>query len=312
MALSNNTTPPRLEVRDFRMVTAVADQGSLTLAGEVLHVSQPALSRHLAQLEARLGTPLFVRTGVRMVPTATGELLLRHATTVLEQVSAAEQAIMSSGAQQRRVLKVGTECYTGYHWLPGVSNRFGLAHPDVEIEIAFDAAGDPLPLLRQGIIDVALLTEHRKLRGIEVMKLFTDELVAAVSPRHPWAARPFVVPKDFAPVRVLLLSSPETSYFINRFLKPAGVTPKHVADVQLVGAMAALIETDFGVGALPSWTIATEVKAGRLVPLRLGRTGTFRAWSAAVRKADRRDRSIQDFVSALSTGVPATGFRSTI
>lgn len=297
----------RLEVRDLRLVTAVANQGSLTSAGEVLHVSQPALSRHLRQLETRLKAPLFVRTGVRMVPTPSGELLLRHAAMVLQQVEAAEEALQSSSAQERRVLKVGTECYTGYHWLPGVSNRFGLAHPDVEIEIAFDAAGDPLPMLHKGIIDVALLIAYRRLRGIDVTKLFLDELVAAVPPRHPWAHRPYLTPKDFASVRVLLLSPPETSYFINRFLTPAGVSPKHVADVQLVGAMASLIEADFGVGVLPSWTISTEVRAGRLVPLRLGRSGTFRSWSAAVRKAERRDRAIQDFIIALSTGVAATG-----
>lgn len=310
--MGSKASSPRLEVRDLRLVTAVASQGSLTLAGEVLHVSQPALSRHLGQLEARLGTTLFVRTGVRMVPTASGELLLRHAAGLLEQVAAAELALQSSGAQERRVLKVGTECYTGYHWLPAVSSRFGLSHPGVEIEIAFDAAGDPLPMLRQGVIDVALLTAPRQVRGIDVTKLFSDELVAAVSPRHPWAGRPFLSPKDFADVRLLLLSSPETSYVVTRFLTPAGVNPRHVADVQLVGAMASLIEADFGIGVLPSWTIATEVRSGRLVPLRLSRNGVFRSWSAAVRKSQRRDRSIQDFILALSTGVPATGFRATM
>lgn len=302
---------PRLEVRDLRMVTAVATEGSLTQAGAVLHVSQPALSRHLRQLETRLRAPLFVRTGTRMVPTATGELLLRHAAGVLEQLEAAERAIQSAGARGKRLIRVGTECYTGYHWLPGISNRFGLAHPDVEIEISFDAAGDPLPMLRKGLIDVALLTEYRRPRGIEVAKLFTDELVAAVSPRHAWASRPYLLPKDFASVRLLLLSAPETSFFMNTVLTPAGVAPVQVADVQLVGAMAALIESEFGVGVLPSWTISTEVRAGRLVPLRINRSGTFRTWLAAVRNAQRRDQSIQDFILALSTGVPASGFRAT-
>jgi DNA-binding transcriptional LysR family regulator len=74
--------------------------------------------------------------------------------------------------------------------------------------------------------------------------------------------------------------------------------------------MAALIEADFGIGVLPSWTIATEVRAGRLVPIRLGRNGMVRSWLAAVRRAQRRDSSIQDFIVALSTGVPATGFRA--
>ncbi len=98
---------------------------------------------------------------------------------------------------------------------------------------------------------------------------------------------------------------------MNTVIKPAGVAPVQVADVQLVGAMAALIESEFGVGVLPSWTISTEVRAGRLVPLRINRSGTFRTWLAAVRKAQRRDQSIQDFILALSTGVPASGFRAT-
>ena len=311
MAQTDRHPSLRLEIRDLRLVTAVATQGSLTLASAVLHVSQPALSRHLAQVEARIGAPLFERTGSRMIPTSAGEMLLRHAVGILQQLDAAEEALYSSGTRERRVVKVGTECYTGYHWLPNVSNRFAQAHPGVEIEIAFDAAGDPLPMLKKGDIDVALLTEYRSQRGVAVTKLFVDELVAAVSPRHAWASRPFLTPKDFVNVRLLLLSAPETSYVVNRFLTPAGITPRQIADVQLIGAMASLVEADFGVGVLPSWTISTEVRSGRLVPLRLGRRGMLRTWSAAVLNSQRRDRAIKDFISALSTGVPATGFRAT-
>lgn len=301
---------PRLEVRDLRMVVAVAAEGSLTSAGTVLHVSQPALSRHLSQLEARVGTTLFTRTGTRMIPTPAGELLLRHANGVLERILAAERELLSSGSQERHVLRVGTECYTGYHWLPAVSNRFNATHPRVEIQIAFDAAGDPLPLLVDGRVDVALLTAPRRTSGIDLTPLFTDELVAAVSPRHPWASRPYLAARDFRQVRLLLLSSPETSYVVNRFLQPARVEPLQVADVQLVGAMAALIEADFGVGVLPSWTIGTEVHSGRLVPLRLGRRGMMRTWLAAVRRQERSDAAVRDFITALATAVPATGFRS--
>ena len=96
---------------------------------------------------------------------------------------------------------------------------------------------------------------------------------------------------------------------MRRFLAPAGVTPAHIADVQLVGAMASLIDAEFGVGVLPSWTIGPEVRAGRIIPLRLGRTGMFRTWSAATRRTKKRDQSLHDFIVALSTGAPASGFR---
>ena len=219
-----------LEVRDLRLVTAVATQGSLTQASAVLHVSQPALSRHLAQVEARIGAPLFERTGPAWFRRPPANCCFVTRPSILQHLDAAEEALYSSGTRERRVLKVGTECYTGYHWLPGVSNRFAQAHPAVEIEIAFDAAGDPLPRSRKGAIDVALLTEHRPHRGIAVTKLFVDELVAAVSPRHAWASRPFLTPKDFSSVRLLLLSSPETSYVVNRFLAPAGIVPQQIAE----------------------------------------------------------------------------------
>ena len=187
------------------------DTGVAHQASAVLHVSQPALSRSTSPRWRPGSAPRCSSApGPAWFRRRTGELLLRHAAAILQHLEAAEEALYSSGTRERRVLKVGTECYTGYHWLPGVSNRFAQAHPAVEIEIAFDAAGDPLPLLRKGAIDVALLTEHRPHRGIAVTKLFVDELVAAVSPRHAWASRPFLTPKDFSSVRLLLLSSPET------------------------------------------------------------------------------------------------------
>src|SRR5262249_49717447 len=140
--------PVGLEVRDLRMVAAVAAEGSLTQAGARLNVTQPALSRHLAMLERRVGSALFMHTGPRMQPTAAGELLLRHARDLLERVAATECELREFQHAPRRTLRIGTGCYTGYHWLPGVLSRYSARHPEVEVEIAFEAAGDPVRRLR--------------------------------------------------------------------------------------------------------------------------------------------------------------------
>jgi DNA-binding transcriptional LysR family regulator len=92
---------------------------------------------------------------------------------------------------------------------------------------------------------------------------------------------------------------------MQRFIKPLGVKLRQVADVQLVGALAALAESEFGVGMVPSWTIAPEVRSGRLVPLRLGRNGLKRTWLGAMRKADAREIWLVDFVHSIATSVPA-------
>lgn len=296
----------QLELRDLRLVAAVAAEGSLTHAGSRLHVTQPALSRHLRLLEERLGTTLFTRTTNRMEPTPAGELLLRHARKVLDDVAGIETELQSFNDAPRRQLRVGTECYTGYHWLPQVISRYTARHAGLEIEIAFEANRRPMKLLRAGTIDLALLTDGPP-RGdaYAVMKLFSDEYIAVVAPSHRLATRSFIEGKELTGERVLLVSPPASSLVVQRFIKPSGVRLRLVADVQLVGAIAALAESEFGVGMVPSWTIAPEVRAGRLVPLRLGRNGLRRTWLAAMRKADARESWLVDFVHSIATGVPA-------
>jgi LysR family transcriptional regulator for metE and metH len=286
-------------------VLAVAAEGSLTQAGKRLNLTQPALSRHLHTLEERMGAALFSRTGARMQPTAAGDLLIRQARDVLERVAAIEADLHALHETPRRLLRVGTECYTGYHWLPHVINRYTARHADIEVEIAFEAGRKPMKMLRAGAIDVALLSDGAPRSGFSVTKLFTDEYVAVVAPGHPLARRAFIEPRDLVGLRVLLMSPPESSMVMQRFVKPAGVKPRSVNDVQLVGAIAALAEAEFGVGMVPSWTIAPEVRSGRLVPLRLGRNGLKRLWTAAVSPAQAREQWIRDFVHSIATSVPA-------
>lgn len=293
----------------MRLVTAVAGEGSLTRAGLRLNVTQPALSRHLAELERRIGTTLFTRTGMRMQPTAAGEVFLRHARELLDRVAATETELREIQHAPCRALRVGTDCYTGYHWLPGVVARYGARHPHVDVEIAFEAAGDPVRRLRSGTVDIALVTDGGSYRGLAVRPLFTDEYIAVVAPGHRLSKRSFIEPADLTTERVLLMSDPASSNVMQQFIKPSGIKPKLVADVQLVGAVAALAESDFGVGMVLSWTIAPEVRSGRLIALRLGKSGFQRVWTAVTTKPLARERWLQDFVQAIAADVPSLGLQ---
>lgn len=310
---NGSTSPgnvPRLEIRDLRLVIAVAEEGSLTLAGTRLHVTQPALSRHLKLLEGRLGTSLFARTGTRLRLLPAGERLLRHARDVMDRVADAERDVRDPELGARDVLRVGTECHTAYHWLPTILGRYTAMHPRVDVEIAFEAARQPLKPLLEGALDVALLSDGYVGRGLAVTRLFTDEFVAVVAPGHPWAGRAFVEPADFAVVRLLLLVPPRDSTVVRQFLEPAGVKPRQMVDVQLLGAVSSLVAAQLGVGVLASWTIAPEIRAGRLVAVRLGREGLKRLWVAAVQRPRFKDRAVQDFVRLLATSGPATGLEA--
>src|SRR5215471_2414460 len=109
-----------LEIRHLRLVSAVAEHQSLTRAGDVLNLTQSALSHQLRDIEDRLGTRLFHRLNRRMVPTPAGERLLMSARTILSELAGAEDAVRRGGDAVRIPLRLSTECYTCYHWLPSV------------------------------------------------------------------------------------------------------------------------------------------------------------------------------------------------
>src|SRR5919197_3336094 len=147
-----------LEVRHLQLVAAVADVGSLTRAGDRLHLTQSALSHQLRDIESRLGAALFLRVGKRLVLTPAGERLLASARDVLERLEQAEHEIRQMGRDDSGVLRLTTECYTCYHWLPPILTRYRRQFPRVEVRIDVNATPHPVEMLLAGKIDLALVS----------------------------------------------------------------------------------------------------------------------------------------------------------
>src|ERR1700704_709135 len=133
-----------LEVRHLQLVAAVADVGSLTRAGDHLHLTQSALSHQLRDIEARLGAALFHRHGKRLVLTPAGEPLLQSARAVLERLRQTEETIRHLGNERRGVLRITTECTTCYHWLPRLLTAYRERFPSVEVRIEVEGTGRPI------------------------------------------------------------------------------------------------------------------------------------------------------------------------
>src|SRR5258705_1233653 len=226
--------PLGLEIRDCRLISAVADHGNLTRAGGVLHLTQSALSHQLAALERRVGAPLFARLGRRMVLTPVGECFLTGATAVLAAVRRAEEGATVAAEQRLGMIRLATECYTCYHWLPPILRAYDAAAPRIETRIVAEATHRPLAALLDGELDVAIVRLPVRDQRVRVTPLFVDEILALVPPRHPWAALPDVVAEDFAQEHYIGYTvTPAESHFFQELLVPAGVTPRQVSAIQL-------------------------------------------------------------------------------
>src|SRR5829696_1043177 len=133
----------QLDLRHFRLVVAVAESGGQTRAARKLNLTQSALSHQLRELESRIGTPLFIRASRRMVLTAAGERVLASARRVLHEVEALERDLTADATSgSAGVVRLATECYTCYHWLPGVVTAFRKEWPRVDVRIVAEARSE--------------------------------------------------------------------------------------------------------------------------------------------------------------------------
>jgi LysR family transcriptional regulator for metE and metH len=298
-----------LEVRDLRLVEAVSRLGSLTRAATVLHLTQSALSHQLADLERRLGTPVFTRAGRRMVLTPAGERLQEGAASILSALARTESAVRTASAERRVLLRVSTECYTCYHWLPTVLGEYQQRFPAVETRIVAEATHRPVQALLRGDLDLAIIPQPVRNRRLTCSPLFRDEMVAICAPDHPWASRRFVTARDFANESLIgyLLSRTESTLF-QEVLLPAGITPKRETQVGLTEAIIELVKAGVGVAFLARWAVAPHLEAGTLCAVRVTERGVQRHWHAALKRYKATPQHLHAFVTLLSRAlVPRSG-----
>jgi len=290
-----------IEIRHLQMVTAVAASGSVTQAARALHLTQSAVSHQLRAIEARLGTPLFLRLGKRMVVTAAGGRVLETARRVLDDIKAAEDDVRRHGAGGASVIRVCAQCNTGYHWLPPLIDAFRRKHPAVDVSIAVEHTMRPLEALLEGLLDVAIVTDAVRSSHVRIRPLFEDEHAAIVAPDHRFAAQAFVSPKELAGERLLLYSSsPDDSFTIQKILKPAGVVAGRVSFVMLTEAILEMVKARLGVSVMQTWAIAPALRAGDVRAIPITASGIRRQWRAATLRQAGRVPHVDAFIDLLA------------
>ena len=290
-----------LEVRHLRLVTEVAALGSVTRAAERLHLTQSAISHQLRDIESRLGTPLFHRMGKRMIATPAGERVLRSAAAVLDDLRRTEEDIRQIARDGSGILRLCTQCNTGYHWLPPLLKTFSARYPKIEVQIAVDATTRPIECLLEGKLDLAVVTHEVNDRRVAMRPLFRDELALVVSPDHRLASRRHVPVSELAPEHLLIYSSSRhDSFAFRRVLDPAGVEPARVSHLMLTEAIVEMVKANLGVTIIAKWSVLPAIESGAVRAVSLGPKGVYRQWSAATVKGAAEPKHVTDFIQLLA------------
>ncbi len=286
---------------------AIAEEGSLTAAARQLHLTQSALSHQLRDAEDKLETRLFHRVNKRLVATPAGDQALAAARKVLQDLEETETAIRQGRTSGQQTLRLATECYTCYHWLPRVLATFRKMHPKVEVRIHLASTDQPLRALREGRLDLAIVYSDPSSEEFQVVPLFPDEMVVVLSPRHRLAKRPAIQPADFAGETLYVYPPKSDNLLLRRLLKPVGVEPAAIHEVPLTEAIVELVSSGLGIAFLARWAVEPHLKSGKITTRSLSKKWR-RTWKAAFLLQAELPAYTRDFLRMLreQRGVPAS------
>lgn len=279
------------------IIQQVEQQGSLTAAANVLHVTQSALSHSIKKLEQQLGTDIWRREGRRLQLTQSGQYLLTVANRVLPQLALAEERLLQFAQGERGSLRIGMECHPCYQWLLKVVAPYLSAWPDVDVDVKQRFQFGGIGALLGYEIDLLVTPDPLYKSDLIFEPVFDYEQVLVVAKEHPFANLMYVEPQHIT--TEILISYPvdvERLDIYNQFLLPAGVAPKRHKTIETTDIMLQMVASGRGVAALPRWLVEEYADKLAVVPVRLGSEGIAKQIFLGVREAESSIDYLQAFV----------------
>src|ERR1700730_17300193 len=244
-----------MELRHLRYFVAVAEAGSLTVAAQKLHTSQPSLSRQIRDLEDEVGAQLLKRNARGIELTPAGRAFLEHARLVLSQVKAAAEAARRVAHPAKPSFAMGF--LTGHELtrMPEALHILRDDLPSTDVMISSQYSPPLADGLSKGKIDAAFLRREKGVPELAFRPLVKEPLMVVLPSDHRLAALKAISPGDLVGETFVSVANtaPVLRGVIDDYLKRSGVniTPAHEVDHVVMGV--SLIASTGGVGLLPAY-----------------------------------------------------------
>ena len=282
----------RLTIKHLKMIYALDTAESSTRAAEMLNISQPALSSRLQDAEKILGTKLFSRRGRRLSISPAGQMLLRSARTILDELERVETDLLRLPEQAGQTFRIGMPQYASFSWLPYAVKRFEKTYPNTALEVVSQAALHPRHALLRDDIDVAIVSSPN--REIQVDKsrfhchrLIRDEFIALLPANHEKAQKSYLVAEDFIDETYITNSAvPEKNREYELFFQPQSIYPERVVQVGFTGAILELVAAGIGTTIITRWILESDELRSNIVNRPLTKNGLYVHWFAIFSRRD--------------------------
>jgi len=288
-----------ITIRQLQVFDAVARHLSYTRAAEELHLTQPAVSMQIKQLEGSVGLPLFEQIGKTIYLTQAGDAMLSHARSIMQNLAAAEEEMDQLKGVDSGRLKVAIASTVNY-FATQLLAVFAREHPTVEISLDVTNREALLSRLEANIPDLVLMGKPPADLDLIAEPFMDNPLIMIASPDHPLAGKKNVrltelEGEDF----VVREPGSGTRVAMERFFAEQGFA--HQKGMELMGneAVKQGVEAGLGLAVVSVHTVEQELTLNRLVPLHVHGLPIMRRWYVAHRRGKKLSataRSFRDFV----------------
>lgn len=278
--------------------------GSASRAAELLRISQPAVSRAIAELEHRTGFALFDRVKGRLLPTPEGRLFFRDVSASfagLDSLRAAAARIRDFGSGSIRVASLAA---LGSTLVPRAMRIFRARNPQIAVTLHIASSATVRDYVVNGQFDIGLAADEVDLTGVDHSAFASFRAVCAIPPGHPLAERDVITPSDLERMEYVALAPEDRARArMNEVFEAANVRPQIVVETPNAATICALALNGVGVGLVNP--AAAEGFAQRGLILRPFEPAVYFKAYILYRPDAQRARLVREFAKALREALQA-------
>jgi DNA-binding transcriptional LysR family regulator len=271
-AIAGAATPARTPgLADLKAFITAAELHSFAAAAKVLHLSLPAFSRRISNLEARVGAKLFDRTTRSMELTLLGSRFLRQITPVVEDLDRAVLGLRDAAQLEAGDVTIACVFSAVHHFLPAVIDAYRKQHPNVLVRIIEQGADGVFASVKHGEADFGINYIGMQEPDVDFTPLLKDPYVLACRADHPLGKRRSVRWKELAEWdQVRVSQASRNRVFIDHALAELPSLQRPVCEVRHVSTLIGLVEAGLGVAVVPLLTVPRAPAAVVGIPLEPG------------------------------------------
>jgi DNA-binding transcriptional LysR family regulator len=255
----------------LKIFLTVAEQSSFSEAGRKLHISQPAISQSIQNLEKHLDISLFTRQGRTVQITEAGQVLASMASELLAAAQRIEQTMYSLHEEVIGEMNVGCSTTSGKYLLPGLIARFRENFPRVRINVLVTSRDSVIQKLFSGEVALGISSKFIQHNDLEYQDFYKDDVILVVPTGHRWAQYGKIYPDDLLDEPLILREevAGTREVLIDGLLK-CDISP-HMLNVAMVlgnaEAIGMAVEERLGVAFISRLAAARGIALGRLVEI---------------------------------------------